>query len=359
MTKQKSTFYYLLCSLLLAFIIGFVPVTAAAESIASIKLVSGVVELLRSGKLPAIKASVGDSLSAGDLVRTKSGGYAEIQYKDGALLKIAQRSRVDIGEQSGGQGTDFSNARLVRGKVQAIVDPPAIKDPGQSSKARRFEIRTPNAVAGVRGTDFVVTFQRNVTGVLVKRGTVYTYNRLLPDRIVNVTQSTLTTITAGSPPLKARPATKAEINRMEKDIAPQPEKKSGDSSSGSPTASGPASQTAQGSGSSSDQPQGASTSQADSGVAIQRPSSSEVIPADIPLSVSGGVSTVLGGSTARPAQQLTPVINPTAVQQPAVFTSPPPPPPPAPPATTVTPVPPPPQPVVTPSNTNVNVDVKF
>jgi hypothetical protein len=333
MKKQKSAFYYFFCFLLLVFIVGLLPVSAAAESIASIKLVNGVVELLRSGKLPASKALVGDSLSAGDLVRTKSGGYAEVLYKDGTLLKIAQRSRVDIGDQTG--GNDFSNAKLVRGKVQAIVDPPSPKD----SKAKRFEIRTPNAVAGVRGTDFVVTFQRNVTGVLVKRGTVYTYNLLLPDRVVNVTQSTLTTITAGSPPLKARPATRSEIDRIEKDIAPQPEKKAGDSSSGSAPAS---SATKQG----------------------QQQTSSEVIPVDIPITVSGGVSALLGGTAPRTLQSLAPVYNPTSVQQPVVITPPPPPPPPAVPTTavptttttTTTTTPP-----VTPpgTHTNVNVDVKF
>jgi FecR-like protein len=324
MKKQKSAFHYFLCSLLLAFVVGVLPAAATAESIASVKLVSGVVELLRAGKLPAIKASAGDSLSAGDLVRTKSGGYAEVQYNDGTLLKIAQRSRVDIGDQAGGQGNDFSNARLVRGKVQAIVEPPV-----QSAKARRFEIRTPNAVAGVRGTDFVVTFQRNVTGVLVRRGTVYTYNRQLPDRVVNVTQSTLTTITAGYPPLKARPATKSEIDRIEKDIAPQPERKSGDSSSGSTTAS-------------------AATTKS------QQQTSSEVIPADIPISVSGGASAVIGGAPPKTVQSIAPVYNPASVQQPVVIAPPPPPPPPvpAPQATSTTTAPPA-------THTNVNVDVKF
>ena len=336
MKKQRSAFYYLLCSLLLIFVVGVWPAAAAAEAIASVKIVSGVVELMRFGKLPAIKVSVGDSLSAGDLVRTKSGGYAEVWYKDGTILKIAQRSRVDIGDQAGGQGGDTPNAKLVRGKVQAIVEPPSVKDSGQSAKAKRFEIRTPNAVAGVRGTDFVVTFQRNVTGVLVKRGTVYTYNRLLPDRVVNVTQSTLTTITAGSPPLKARPATRSEIDRIEKDIAPQPEKKSGDSSSGSAPASSASNQG-------------------------QQQTSSEVIPADIPITVSGGVSALLGGTTPRTLQSLTPAYNPTSAQQPVVITPPPPPPPPVPPTpTTTTATTPTTPPVTQPStHTNVNVDVKF
>src|SRR6185369_4315765 len=338
MKQQRSKFYYLLCSLLLVFVVGVLPAAASAESIASIKLVNGVVERSRAGKLPAIKASVGDSLSAGDLVRTKSGAYAEVQYKDGTFLKIAQRSRVDIGDQAG--GNDYSNAKLVRGKVQAIVEPSSLKESGQSAKGKRFEIRTPNAVAGVRGTDFVVTFQRNVTGVLVNRGTVYTYNRLLPDRVVNVTQSTLTTITAGAPPLKPRPATMNEINRMQQDIAPQPEKKAGDSSAGSASST-------------------ASTSQS------QQQRSSEVIPVDVPISVSGGVSSLLGGATPRALQSIAPAYNPTSVQQPAVITPPPPPPPPAVPTTavpttttttTTTTTPP-----VTPpgTHTNVNVDVKF
>jgi FecR-like protein len=333
MKIHKSAFYSLFCSLLLVFALGAFT-AAAAEPIASIKVVTGVVELLRSGKLPAMKASVGDSLSAGDLVRTKSGGYAEVQYRDGSLLKIAQRSRVDIGEQ--GKGNEPTNAKLVRGKVQAIVEPAT----GQAAKGKRFEIRTPNAVAGVRGTDWITTFHRNVTGVFVNRGTVYTYNRLLPDRIVNVTQSTLTTITAGAPPTKPRPATRNEVERMQQDMAPQPEKKSGDSSAGSPVAT--------------------ATSQS------QQPRSSEVIPTDVPITVSSGVSALLGGTTPK-VQPMTPVYNPVSVQQPAVITAPPPPPPPVLPTTatqttttnTTTPTTTTTTTTTPSTRTNVNVDVKF
>ncbi len=345
MKNQKSIFNYLR-SLILILILASFPVSAvAADTIASIRIINGVVELLRNGKLPAIKASVGDSLSAGDLVRTKSGAYAEVRYTDGTLLKIAQRSRIDIGEQSGGKGNEFSNARLVRGKVQAIVEPTT----GQAAKAKRFEIRTPNAVAGVRGTDFVVTFQRNVTGVLVKRGTVYTYNRLLPDRIVNVTQSTLTTITAGSPPMKARPATKSEIDRIEKDIAPQPERKTGETSAGA------ASQGQQSQGGSTEPSQGTTSPQTEAGVASSRPASSEVIPTDIPINVSGRVSATLSGASSRSVQPSSPVFNPTSARTTAVITPPPPPPPPP-----VTTTPPPvTTPPVTSTHTNVSVDVKF
>lgn len=196
----------------------------AAEGVARISTVYGPVDILDKGKIPSLPARVGARLHNGDMVRTKSGGYAEVLYDDGVLLKIAQRSRVDIGGQlSSGKGA-VAIGRLARGKVEAIVDPAAVAGGnGAAGKSGRFEIHTPNAVAGVRGTDFIVTYQRQVTGILVRRGNVYTYNQRMPERVVNLAPATVTSITAGSPPLPARAASLREIERLERGISPQPE----------------------------------------------------------------------------------------------------------------------------------------
>ncbi len=203
--------------LLLLLVILLLPtVVMARDGIASIRRVAGVVEILAKGRIPAIAALPGARLNVGDFVRTKSGGYAELLYDDGTILKIAQRSRVDIGLGPGGQGE--GQARLVRGKVEAVVTP-AGTAAGAGAKARRFEIHTPNAVAGVRGTDFIVTYERLVTGILVKKGNVFTYNQLNPDKVVILTPATLTSVTAGSPPLPPRPVSAGEVERMERGLS--------------------------------------------------------------------------------------------------------------------------------------------
>ena len=67
-------------------------------------------------------------------------------------------------------GTSKGVIRLSRGQVKAIVDKNVAKRISLAPDANRFEIQTPNAVAGVRGTEFFVAYDRNVTTVLLRRG---------------------------------------------------------------------------------------------------------------------------------------------------------------------------------------------
>lgn len=188
-----------------------------AASIAALRTVSGAVDIMRNGALPAIAAKNGDQLSAGDLLRTKTNAFAEVVYHDGTILKVAPRSRIDIGEHFSGNNPNGSEVKLARGKVQAIVE--LSKAPGGSG-AKKFEVRTPNAIAGVRGTSFIVSHQQGVTGILVHSGSVYSLNPRLPSQIVNLSPGTVTTISGNTPPSPPRPAQGNEVQRMEQGLTP-------------------------------------------------------------------------------------------------------------------------------------------
>ncbi|MFO0753510.1 MAG: Ig-like domain-containing protein [Thermodesulfovibrionales bacterium] len=109
---------------------------------------------------------------------------------------------------------------LPRGKLQAVVNKDMAKKVGLK-EGNRFEVHTPNAVAGVRGTDFFVYHNRNVTGVLVREGTVYAYNPALPKMVVNVPAGTVTTILPKNAPQPPRAVAEADIKRFERDVAPK------------------------------------------------------------------------------------------------------------------------------------------
>lgn len=295
--------------------------TAEAAGIAAIKAVVGQVDIMRVGKLPAIPAVVDAPLAKGDFVRTKSSSYAEIVYSDGTILKIAQRSRVDIGEQAGLVKSSEANVKLVRGKVQAVVTPAQDNLPG----VKRFEIHTPNAVAGVRGTDFIVSFHRDVTSILVTSGNVYTYNPAIPDRVVNLPPSTITTVTSAAPPLPARVATRSEIERIERGILPPNQVKANDLSKGEGT-----------------QPASTSGSQT-GGTSSTQPSqvSADIVPTDTPIITAPANQGLNGDGATQPS---VPVKTPSTLSP--LITEP------------LLPPPPPPPPPLSPS-TNVNIDIKF
>jgi len=133
------------------FLILLLPMSVKAEVVGKFTYIEGTVDVLKGGKLPAVPAKVGDSVSEGDVVRTKSLSKAEITFADGSMLKIAQRTRIDIEEYLAGAKASL---KLPRGKVEAIVPAELAKQIEQLPEKHKFEIKTPVAVAGVRGTDF-------------------------------------------------------------------------------------------------------------------------------------------------------------------------------------------------------------
>ncbi|HEY4744554.1 MAG TPA: FecR family protein, partial [Desulfuromonadaceae bacterium] len=212
--RYARIFTTFVLALLLAAVWGATDLHAAV--IGSLRNVSGPVDIMRGGALPAVAAKNDDQVASGDLVRTKSNGFAEVVYKDGTVLRISERSRVDIGEHFSGNSPNGSEVRLARGKVRAIVDLKNVVAPG----AKKFEVRTPNAIAGVRGTDLTVAHQQSTTNVFVQTGTVYSYNPLRPGQIVTLTPGTLTSVTGLNPPTPPRPASPQDIQRMQQGTAP-------------------------------------------------------------------------------------------------------------------------------------------
>ncbi|GER93393.1 hypothetical protein A45J_1132 [hot springs metagenome] len=214
--KAQSLCFYAFCSMLFAFYISLFAVNAEA-SIGKITRMEGQVEILRDGKLPAIAAKVGDVINVKDIIRTKSNSKAEVVFNDGNVLKIAQRSRIDITEYSL-DGQSKAVMDMPRGKVEAKVDKRVTQRIAESPTANKFEIRTPVAVAGVRGTEYFTFHERGVTGVLVKEGRVETYNPKFPEQKVVVAAGHMTTVAENRPPAPPKPATEEEKQKHEKDI---------------------------------------------------------------------------------------------------------------------------------------------
>lgn len=207
-----------------------------AESVGSFTHVEGKVDVMRGGA-PAMAVKKGDPVFVKDIVRTKSDSKAEIVFSDGNILRLAQRTRIDISEYSTDSANTKEVIKLPRGKVEAVVEKKLAQRVAVSPQANRFEIHTPNAVAGVRGTRYFV-FHFVFTGVLVKDGTVGVYNPKIPNVVVPVHAGTFTTVSANNPPETPKKALETDAKQHEKDVAPtkkeeksEPDKKtdSGDS----------------------------------------------------------------------------------------------------------------------------------
>lgn len=192
---------------------------SAAEGAGRFTRVEGKADILKNGALPAIPAKVGDAITVKDVVRTKSDSSAEITFNDGNILKVSQRSRIDISEYVSEDAQGKRVITLPRGKVEAIV-PAKLDKQMSSSKASRFEIHTPNAVAGVRGTCLSVSHQGNATWVFSidkpdceDPGIVFVYNIFDPRASRDVPPGYNTFVAGKLVPRAPKPTTKDDLRR--------------------------------------------------------------------------------------------------------------------------------------------------
>ncbi|TGK05588.1 lipoprotein LipL45 [Leptospira langatensis] len=95
------------------------------------------------------KASLGTALKEGDKIQTKANAKVDIQFGDGSAVRIAENSSLEFATLAlNTQGNTDTRLSLVSGKVFAKVN--------KATKDDQFSVITPTAIAGVRGTSFVV-----------------------------------------------------------------------------------------------------------------------------------------------------------------------------------------------------------
>jgi hypothetical protein len=121
-------------------------------------VVKGDVKVTSKGK--TTPAKVGLKVSEGDLVTTGADSRAKIVMVDKNVLNISPDSKVEITIYKNNQSTGEKKVELKvdEGKVRASVEQKYDDD------KNTFRIKTPTAVAGVRGTDFSVSFNPS-TGI--------------------------------------------------------------------------------------------------------------------------------------------------------------------------------------------------
>lgn len=206
--KKRADYFFLILTVFsILFMSNLISIghAEAAVEIGKFSKVEGKVDVLKDGELPAIPANAGDKVFLKNVIRTKSNSKAEILFSDGNILKIDQRSRVDISEYVSEDAKGKRVIKLPRGKVEATVMPKLAEQIQASPKAHSFEIHTPNAVAGVRGTKYRVLHIGNITWVFVFEGTVNVYNPKFPDAVQVVNAGFMIMIPANDPAQPPRP----------------------------------------------------------------------------------------------------------------------------------------------------------
>jgi hypothetical protein len=152
--------------IMLTVIVLAVPLVAHASVAGRFTMVTGRVDLLKHGKLPAIPAKVQDGVEPGDIIRTKSKSKAQLQMIDDSIITLAPESRLAIADYQYQPATEERRAvlRFFRGLMQATVKRIIKREEPD------FVIETHTAVIGVRGSNPYVLLRPAFTTVYLPEG---------------------------------------------------------------------------------------------------------------------------------------------------------------------------------------------
>lgn len=181
--------------------------TLWAQEVGTIASLEGQAEIGRDGGWQA--ATVGAAIHEHDELRTGTPGRLRIVFQDDSVVTVSDNSHLVIDEQVfvPERGAARSLLNLVRGKLSSVV--------GEyyHGTANKYEVKTPTAVCGVRGTEFVVKYNidTDVTEVVGLSGQVEVHSLFDPTGPgVLITMREATTIPRGqlpSPPRRVEDVT--------------------------------------------------------------------------------------------------------------------------------------------------------
>jgi len=182
-----------------------------AAPVGKITALEGRVDITPKGAKDAVPVAVGTEVNTGDILRAKSKAKAEVTFVDGNMMRIAESTRIRITQYNTEPGQK-SYFNLFRGKTQAVVD--------RLKKGANFEVHTPTAICGVRGSIFISMFINGQSSFVFSRGAGYGYNINQPDKIVAIPTKILMVVPRADKAPMLRPATESEVDKHLKDTTP-------------------------------------------------------------------------------------------------------------------------------------------
>jgi len=185
------------------------PPNVLAEAVGTVTCIEGRVDRLVPGEEAYSPLKIGEEVSVGDTLRTKSHSKATVTFMDDSRLQLGDSSQVAIKDyRIGAAGMRESGViDLDRGKIRAVVS--------KTKDLAPFDITTPNAMGTVKGSDIFVSFQQSSTNVLVADGTFNMKNLNFPDEVISIKEGMTTVVPYNAPPQEPRKFADEEKNRFE------------------------------------------------------------------------------------------------------------------------------------------------
>lgn len=212
MPRFQATFFLLLflTALLLS---APLPVAAQSRSIGKVILIDGALQelnILRLGKTGFVKARPGDVVFVGDTVKTGKGVKAQIELSDQSVVNIGPNSTLNMKAFVLIPSESKRNyvLKALKGTIRFMISKTfrVLATGSQSAWTdSNLTIESPTAIAGVKGTDFIIVVDTSkpipVVDIAVLDGTVTVRNISVSIReAVTLLANQVTTVQRGMKP---------------------------------------------------------------------------------------------------------------------------------------------------------------
>jgi hypothetical protein len=240
MTASKRRFLYVVSALMSILLLGSTFAYSSPESmlpkdliiedifkpgygspVGHVLLVQGNVVIMHKDKLRGYRAKKDLPLFKRDIIVTQEKGRIRFEMNDGSILTLGSITKlvIDRSVYDAKKKSRFSFFRLALGKARfwakKLVD----------LRYSKFKVRTPTAVVGVRGSDFIIKTTAKLTEVTALEETVLEVVSLaFPDvKPMLVTDFERTIVEEGALPTDVEIVEPEEIEEMKKEFIVTPE----------------------------------------------------------------------------------------------------------------------------------------
>lgn len=195
---------WIVCILIVLVLLALPCWAAPAAPVGTVSALEGRADITRNGE-PAVTARQDDNIFIGDIVSTGITSRLEITFLDASVTRLAAGTRLKVTAYLFDAGEREGTLDLFRGKVQSLV--------ADTTPDSAFEIHTPTAVVGVRGTRFFTYFADDIMGAATLEGTVYVFSRNLPDEVRVMGPGMAVVVASADDIPDVRPATDQELQQ--------------------------------------------------------------------------------------------------------------------------------------------------
>ncbi|MDP6499721.1 MAG: FecR family protein [Candidatus Marinimicrobia bacterium] len=161
--KKITPSFTILAFSLLVFLIS--DANTAGKQFGKISLPLGKVEVQSPGSDSWVKAKPNRPVFEGDVIRTAAKSRAEITLKGGGKIRLGEKSELELNEANVKPMTKNFKAKLKRGNV-------FVSAKAAFGEKKNVQLRTPTAVAAIRGTKYRAKAGEDESEVLVYDGKV-------------------------------------------------------------------------------------------------------------------------------------------------------------------------------------------